>query len=49
MTAGLFITLEGVEGAGKSTIARALKAELEQHGLPVLLNFMRGCPRCALA
>jgi len=32
------ITLEGIEGAGKSTIARALQAELEQRGLPVLLT-----------
>ena len=38
MKPGRFITLEGVEGAGKSTIARALQAELEQRGLPVLLT-----------
>ena len=38
MKAGRFITLEGVEGAGKSTIARALQAGLEQRGLPVLLT-----------
>ena len=33
-----FITLEGIEGAGKSTIARALQAELEQRGIPLLLT-----------
>ena len=32
------ITLEGIEGAGKSTIARALQAELEQRGIPLLLT-----------
>ena len=38
MTSGRFITLEGVEGAGKSTIARALQAELARRSLPVLLT-----------
>ena len=38
MKPGRFITLEGVEGAGKSTIARALQSGLEQRGLPVLLT-----------
>lgn len=33
-----FITLEGIEGAGKSTIARALQAALEQRGIPLLLT-----------
>ena len=33
-----FITLEGIEGAGKSTIARALQAELERRGIPLLLT-----------
>ena len=33
-----FITLEGIEGAGKSTIALALQAELEQRGIPLLLT-----------
>ncbi len=35
---GLFITLEGGEGAGKSTAAQGLKAMLEAEGLPVLLT-----------
>lgn len=38
MTAGHFITLEGIEGAGKSTIAHTLRAELERRGLSVLLT-----------
>ena len=38
MSSGLFVTLEGIEGAGKSTIARALQAELEGRGWPVLLT-----------
>src|SRR5258706_4087034 len=33
-----FITLEGIEGAGKSTIAAALKSELERRGCRVLLT-----------
>lgn len=36
--AGVFITLEGGEGAGKSTLARALKAKLEADGLEVVLT-----------
>src|SRR5258706_13680211 len=36
--AGHFITLEGIEGAGKSTIAAALKSELERRGCRVLLT-----------
>ena len=38
MSAGRFITLEGIEGAGKSTVALALRAELEGRGLDVLLT-----------
>jgi dTMP kinase len=38
MTAGKFITIEGVEGAGKSTLARALQQQLERRGVPVLLT-----------
>ncbi len=38
MSAGRFITLEGIEGAGKSTVARALEIELARRGLPVLLT-----------
>jgi dTMP kinase len=38
MTRGRFITLEGIEGAGKSTAARALVAALRARGLPVLLT-----------
>ncbi len=38
MSAARFITLEGIEGAGKSTVARALHAELERRGLPALLT-----------
>jgi len=35
---GRFITLEGVEGAGKSTVARALAAELARRGVAVELT-----------
>lgn len=38
MTPGRFITLEGGEGAGKSTQARRLAAHLTERGLPVLLT-----------
>ena len=38
MTAGKFITLEGVEGAGKTTLARALQQQLERRGVAVLLT-----------
>lgn len=35
---GLFVTLEGGEGAGKSTLARGLQAKLEHAGIPVLMT-----------
>jgi dTMP kinase len=35
---GLFITLEGIEGAGKSTVARSVCAWLEQHALRATLT-----------
>ena len=35
---GRFISLEGIEGAGKSTVAQALSAELERRGEPVVLT-----------
>lgn len=38
MTRGRFITLEGGEGAGKSTNARFIKAWLEQRGHDVILT-----------
>jgi dTMP kinase len=36
--AGRFISLEGIEGAGKSTLARALEATLTERGLRVRLT-----------
>lgn len=38
MTKACFITLEGGEGAGKSTLARALAARLADRGLSVVLT-----------
>ncbi|MBV8341823.1 MAG: dTMP kinase [Gammaproteobacteria bacterium] len=38
MTAGRFITLEGIEGAGKSTAARFVGAWLAEHGIKVRLT-----------
>ncbi len=38
MTAGRFITLEGIEGAGKSTVARLVCDWLRARGLPVRLT-----------
>jgi dTMP kinase len=38
MTGGLFITLEGGEGAGKTTQARRLKSHLESRGRKVVLT-----------
>lgn len=38
MTSGRFITLEGGEGAGKSTLARTLAARLEAAGLRIVVT-----------
>jgi dTMP kinase len=38
MSAGRFITLEGIEGAGKSTAARLASDWLTRRGIPVLLT-----------
>lgn len=38
MSAGRFITLEGIEGAGKSTVAAALQAALREQGIVVRLT-----------
>jgi dTMP kinase len=35
---GRFITLEGIEGAGKSTLARTLETVLRERGLPVIIT-----------
>jgi dTMP kinase len=38
MGTGKFISLEGIEGAGKSTLARTLEAQLRARGLQVVLT-----------
>jgi dTMP kinase len=38
MSRGFFITLEGIEGAGKSTVARAIREWLGGRGLPAILT-----------
>jgi dTMP kinase len=37
MTRGPLITIEGLDGAGKTTLALSLQGELEQRGIPVRL------------
>lgn len=38
MSEGLFITLEGIEGAGKSTVARIVLDKLRARGRPVVMT-----------
>lgn len=38
MSTGLFLTLEGIEGAGKSTIAQLIGSSLTRHGIAVRLT-----------
>lgn len=37
-TKGFFLTLEGGEGAGKSTLAKRLQTEIEKRGIPVVIT-----------
>lgn len=41
----LFITFEGIEGAGKSTLARWLSERLQQQGIPIWLTYEPWEPR----
>ncbi len=45
MQQGLFITLEGIDGVGKTTQALLLKGHLRQLGYPVLHTFEPGGTR----
>jgi dTMP kinase len=35
---GLFVTFEGIDGSGKTTVANLVADHLQRHGLPVLLT-----------
>ena len=35
---GLFVTFEGIDGSGKTTVANLVADYLQQQGLPVLLT-----------
>ncbi|MEN3043957.1 MAG: dTMP kinase [Candidatus Hydrothermales bacterium] len=39
---GFFITIEGIEGSGKTTLAESLFAELKNRGFPVFLTWEPG-------